>query len=549
MREPYHVVSGKPSFLRRLWSPEAAFFLGLWLVLMVAGRSRMFRDPGTFWHVAVGQRMLDTGELVREDPFSFTAHGKPWISQYWPCEIAMAALYRIGGWDVLLVVTVTILAAMYAWVAGRLHRSGLLFMCVVLAVVLALAASSPQFHVRPLILTIVLLALTFALLVDVEGGRASTGRLWWLVPLFVVWANVHGGVLGGLGTVALACAGWLCAPLAGWDSPARTWRQRLELAALPVACTAALLVNPYGWELPKLWLSILALPLPEIIEEHGPLVGAGGSGWTTAVFGAVYLAALAGFPLFLRKKEGAAFAEPKTTLADWPALTRPRVVWLIPLVWLALAWMRIRQGPLFAVTALLAMADLLPHTRWARLLARRGYFRFPRSAAAVLPGTARWPSLLVPAAVVGAALMVTVFRGPSSTPGGGWVRFDPTYWPTELLPELREISDGPQRARIFNDMLYGGFLIFHTPRLEVFIDDRCELYGREFLAAYVNALQNDPSQLDRWADQYGFEYALVGTNTVFDRYLESSPQWVRAKETAAGSLYRTLPVALQRRSP
>ena len=35
--------------LNRLLRLEAGFFLGIWLFLMVGGRSRLFRDPGTFW--------------------------------------------------------------------------------------------------------------------------------------------------------------------------------------------------------------------------------------------------------------------------------------------------------------------------------------------------------------------------------------------------------------------------------------------------------------------------------------------------------------------
>ena len=40
--------------LNRLLRPETGFYLGIWLFLMVGGRSRLFRDPGTFWHTCIG---------------------------------------------------------------------------------------------------------------------------------------------------------------------------------------------------------------------------------------------------------------------------------------------------------------------------------------------------------------------------------------------------------------------------------------------------------------------------------------------------------------
>jgi hypothetical protein len=43
------------------------------------------------------------------------------------------------------------------------------------------------------------------LLVIIILRAASNGRfacLWWLVPIFAVWVNLHGGVLAGLAVVA-----------------------------------------------------------------------------------------------------------------------------------------------------------------------------------------------------------------------------------------------------------------------------------------------------------------------------------------------------------
>ena len=44
--------------VKRFWRSETGFFLGIWLFLMIGGRSQLFRDPGTFWHTVVGRRML-----------------------------------------------------------------------------------------------------------------------------------------------------------------------------------------------------------------------------------------------------------------------------------------------------------------------------------------------------------------------------------------------------------------------------------------------------------------------------------------------------------
>src|SRR5262249_4397444 len=92
--------------------------------------------------------------------------------------------------------------------------------------------------------------------------------------------------------------------------------------------------------------------------------------------------------------------------------------------------------------------------------------------------------------------------------------------------------------RIFNDYLFGGFLIYYTPGLKVFIDDRCELYGDDWLIQYSKAMQGDSERIDGWFADYDFQYGLVATGSAFDRHLQKSPDWTVLKRTGAAALYR-----------
>jgi hypothetical protein len=136
------------------------------------------------------------------------------------------------------------------------------------------------------------------------------------------------------------------------------------------------------------------------------------------------------------------------------------------------------------------------------------------------------------------ATVLHVCRVPAPVLGSGWVRLDSEHWPTELLPELRQLErDHPEGARIFNDLLYGGFLIYHTPGIRVFIDDRCELYGDAWLAEFAEARQNHPQRLEAWAREYEIDSALVTRGTRFEDYLQSSSEWVLVGRGQAASLY------------
>lgn len=507
---------------KQFWSLQTALFLGLWFWLLFAAEKKLFRDPGIFWHLVVGEQILSTGHFPHTDQFSFTAAGEPWIARQWLGECAMALLHRMSGFDGLLLGTVTLLACFYTWLAHRFLRAGVPGWLAVLLTVLAMKTSYYHLHPRPMLLTNVFLAWTFARLSDFDSGRIPFRQLFWLLPCFLVWANTHGGVVGGMGTVGLAAAGWGLYKLLGWKTPLKSYRQLTVLVALLLGCGLTAAINPYGLEVPRTWVSLLGSPvLPQIITEHFPLTRSP-VGWTVVLIGFLYLAALLG------------------TLPN-----RPRVTWLIPLAWLYLAWTRIRHGPLFVTTATLAMAEMLPHVVWTKWLSRWINDRIGRKdeETGLSQKNSGWRTAIIPLGMVLTAMVLHAFAVPVPLLGRGWAKLDPRVWPIELLQELREYEHShPKGTPIFNSMLYGGFLIYYTPGLRVFIDDRCELYGDERLLAYDRAETEDPEMIVHWARQYRFDAALTITNSPLDWYLRQTPDWTVVRQTASATLYERVKI-------
>jgi hypothetical protein len=500
--------------MKQFLAKETLVFMAIWVLLLAFGRQGLFKDPGTFWHLAIGQRILVTQQAPTGDSFSFTCAGHAWTDGQWLAECLMALIYRVAGFDGLLIITSAILALLFTWLYRRLLKAGLHFLMAGLILAMTLGASTLHFHARPNIVTIILMALSFGWLCDFETRRAAGRKLLWLIPVFVIWTNSHGGVIGGLATFLITLGGWTILWLNHGESPLETFPEVLYLWGLLLACGLTILVNPYGVELPRSWLAIMNSPVISAkIKEHAPLVQSQGSVLVIA-FGVFYLGALLG------------------TLPQ-----RPRVTWLIPLVWFALAWSRVRHAPLFAVTAAVALADIFPRVRWARWLAARGHETFVAAPAAAERHNLTLKQLSLPVLAVCVLLTyVGLEKSISPAQGDTFVRLDPGYWPVGLLPELQDVARSrTEGSRIFNDMRMGGFLIFYAPQLRVFIDDRCELYGDDFLLAAMEA----PGQvIEDWSRQYHFNLALTERGSQYHTYLRSAPHWQLVKETAAGSLYR-----------
>lgn len=511
--------------MRRYWRAETGLFLGIWLPLMVAGRTMLFRDPGTFWHTVMGQRMLSSRHLIETDPFSFTFGGRPWVPYEWLAECAMAFVHGISGLDGLLLATATVLAGLYAWTGRRLIGSGLHWMPTTLIVALTIAAGSSHFHARPHVVSILFFGVTYAGLCDFESGRIGLGRLAWLVPLFVVWTNWHGAMLGGLASLGLAAVGWCLVRFFGRDSPIVGPRQAMLLWALVLGCGLTALVNPYGIRLPATWLEIMRSPVvPRLIVEHAPPDPRSPEFWMIVSLGLVYGLALL------------------STLPRWP-----RVTWLIPFIWLYLSLSRVRHAPLLGIAAVLALADMLPYTRLAAWLARPGRDLFRLPTPDPLPrGRRDWRPVVLPIVLVLSTVALQAANVRIPVLGRGWARLDPTIWPVELLPELRKCEqEHTQGARIFNDYELGGFLIYFTPSLKVFMDDRCEVYGDAWLEQFHHAMTQDPALMNGWLSEYQIAYVLVHTGSGFDRHMTHQPGWSVVRQSKAATLYRRVPLSNQ----
>jgi len=478
---------------------------------MIAGPTKLFRDPGTFFHTKMGEYILHSGQLPYRDFFSFTFNGESWIAQQWLGECIMALIHKVTGLDGLLLATATILAGLYAGIAHRLIRSGLHFMLATMLVVFTLAASAFHFHVRPHIFSILFLCFIFCRLTDFEAGRIRCSRLFWIVPIFVVWANIHGGVLGGLGTLAFVIFGWSAARILKLESPINDYRQMLILWGLLFSCILTIFINPYGLELPKAWMAIMrSSVMSHIIQEHIPAFQTKG-GWVILFLGFFYLLSLIG-------------VLPKV----------PRITWLIPLLWFFLALSRIRHAPLFAIVSAIALANLFPHVKWAKWLVKRGSKLFRLSTA--IEGSKIRFSGLFPTIFIIAAIFLEVVSVKFPLLGREWVKLDKNYWPIEILPELRAIEkSSPVGTPIFNDLVFGGFLIYYAPRLQVFIDDRCELYGDKWLLSYV---KGEASQFEDWAVRYGFKLALTQNGSRYDKYLKKANGWTIVRQTKPATLYK-----------
>jgi len=455
--------------------------LALTSALLVTGLVSLFpiHSFDIWWHLRTGQLIVEKLTIPTTDSFSYTVAGRPWVTHEWLSEVLFYGLYRLGGSDLLVILkafaaTLAVLLGAAAAAVGDTARKR--WPAIALGVLLAAPLISTRAFVRPHLLTAILLGAVLLLL------RLTTvsGRLLWswlLVPLFVLWANMHSGFVLGILLVILYWTGELLgsAEDSGISSRRSPWKRRGPLLLLILLAT---LINPHH-------IGAFLYPLklifrPEVRESIAEL---------QSVFQPVYRGALFRGALLLFT----------AALAALVIIERRRLNWsvLLPALFFFVLALRSIRG--LTELAVLVPAVIGLH---GRALGKR-----PAGAMAVLA------VVIVTAAGLAAAALG---RGIPM----GWESFrrvglgvDPVNCPVAAAGFLQRTK--PQ-GRIFNIMAFGGYLIYRLwPEQRVYVDGRLDVYPPGFLHRYHRMMDTG----DGWEEQvlqYEIAAALVD-------YKESSP--------------------------
>jgi hypothetical protein len=167
-----------------------------WIALVIDAWAPI-RDNSFLWHIRAGELQAVAGEVLTSDPFSFTMHGGPWLTQSWLAELVYVWGERNWGLGfvppmMLLMTSITFLGiGLIAY-----HRSQSVSgtaVVLMLSTILLISFLVP----RPVIFSLALFVM-----VILAWERPVTR--WTLPLLFWIWASVHGSFAIGLAYVGLS---------------------------------------------------------------------------------------------------------------------------------------------------------------------------------------------------------------------------------------------------------------------------------------------------------------------------------------------------------
>ncbi len=477
---------------QRVLDGPTVFLLAVAILGFAAFTQPQF-DPDFWWHLRVGLDILASG-VPQHNAYTFTAATHPFITQEWGSEVIFALLYRALG-----MAPVILLIALVTWVGFvfgvmRANREGLSRWILAIGAGLVIISGLQIWGPSPQMWTFGFLGGLLVLL-DAYRRRPNRRLLLWLIPMFIVWGNLHGGFVVGLGVIAVFLIGESISTWLGEKGSLDLPRLRDLAAALLLSALAAM-VNPNGWGLYLYPLHLLLSPVAQANLDE----------WQPPNFHA-----LGSLPvLFLLLST--------MLVARWAKNTRP-ADFLLALAGTVLLLYAVRNIPLFAIMVLPLWADgvqgLTDYVRLARKSAQP-HRRRPAP---------RW--------FVGAVLLIVVLASVvriSSQLSSPDNSLQSSTYPVQVG---RVICAGPA-ARVFTPYGSSGWLLYRIDPRDpagsgcapdrLFIFGEVDLMGPKVLGQYLTVVGASPGTL-AILDHYKVSLVWQGRGSALALLLQSQSNW------------------------
>lgn len=412
-------------------SARSGYDVLLFALVGLIAAALMWRAPEHFrtdsWLALAAGREVWNGGIPHHDLLTAISYGDRWIDQQWLGQLLTFGLDRIGGPGILAAVAVALTAGSFGAMTVAARRLGAHGRALLLLMpVTAYPFFSQSWQLRTQSFAYPLFAAVVLLLI--HDSRRPSRRVYLVLPVLLVWGNVHGSAI--LGAALVSLRGLLSAWEARGGTAPHRWVRPVVLTLLP---PALLLATPYGGDITSYYRETLLNPaFTQLATEWQPVTAE---------------PALA-VPFFLL-----------AALSLWVLVRHARAI---------TPWEHIAM-----ILLLVAGAVAVRNVAWAVLaavpiagvpLARS----VPSGPATTAPPRLNQILVLGVIAAMLAATIATVSR-----PAGS---FDDGY-PKRLLAVLSRAATADPASVVVTDLQYADWLLWREPRLRgrVAFDARLEL--------------------------------------------------------------------------
>lgn len=226
----------------------------LCFLVVIAFSLKNLREPDLWWQIKTGEWIVENKQVPKTDIFSYTFEGKPWVNIKWGSEVLFAVVSKLHGPESVFML--------------QLFVSCLLLYVLYLLCITIVKKFKPDQEINNPLLAFSLLTIIYGIEYRIIGRpemfshlftavfllllfrheTKNNKEIFWLIPLQLLWANMHEAF--GMGLVLL-----LIFTFASWFNRWYGSRNKIAVSkplllslAFILACLS-ILINPNGIDL------------------------------------------------------------------------------------------------------------------------------------------------------------------------------------------------------------------------------------------------------------------------------------------------------------
>lgn len=193
--------------MRRAYDIKERILLCFFLTAVFINFLGSIADRDFPFHLKTGEYIYQHKEIPQNDPFSFYGKGivtdreKFLLTQYWIAQVLFYKIYSLMGPPGIILLRAGVFSAfiflLWFTMKKRGFPSALIIAMLATILLQAFKADRPQFFSFLFMLILILLIEKF------REKSHSVVPLYFIPPLFLLWANIHGGFVFGIAVILI----------------------------------------------------------------------------------------------------------------------------------------------------------------------------------------------------------------------------------------------------------------------------------------------------------------------------------------------------------
>ena len=152
-------------------------------------------DPDLGWHLKYGEYFFENGRVLRDNLYTALMPSFQWNNSSWLTDLITYQTFNNLGFIGLSILGALVITATFFFL-GKAAKLNLFEKSIIFPIILYLVSPVNQVSFRGQLLSLLLLSILYYILSKYEKNKKI---ILLLIPIFMVWGNLHGQYILGLG--------------------------------------------------------------------------------------------------------------------------------------------------------------------------------------------------------------------------------------------------------------------------------------------------------------------------------------------------------------